>query len=155
MIGIVVFTLMLIIILYLLISLISMKSKYNKMMGGKDISDIEGTLIAHIKEVERIDAVNKEIIAENGRIKEFLRLTLSRVSAIRFRAFEDMGSDLSYSVAMLDARNNGVIFSSIFARDDSRSYVKPIEGGRSQYSLTEEEAKVLKDAMNQDLPIKY
>ena len=59
-----------------------------------------------------------------------------------------MGSDLSYAVAMLDAHNNGVLFSSIFAREDSRSYVKPIEAGRSTYKLTREEAEALDKAMS-------
>ena len=49
---------------------------------------------------------------------------------------------------MLDSHNNGVIFSSIFAREDSRSYVKPIEAGRSSYKLTREEAEALEKAMS-------
>ena len=76
-----------------------------------------------------------------------------RTSVLRFRAFEDMGGDLSYAVAMLDANNNGMVFSSIFARDASRSYVKPIKSGLSEYPLTEEEEQVLNDAMGQKLPI--
>ena len=58
-----------------------------------------------------------------------------------------MGSDLSYAVALLDAENNGVILSSIFGREDSRSYVKPIEGGKSTYTLTDEEQQALQKAM--------
>ena len=58
-----------------------------------------------------------------------------------------MGSDLSYAVAMLDSHNNGVIFSSIFGREYSRSYVKPVEAGTSTYTLTKEEEQALKDAM--------
>ena len=52
---------------------------------------------------------------------------------------EDMGSDLSYAVAMLDSHNNGVVLSSIFAREDSRSYAKPIVNGTSTYPMTSEE----------------
>jgi hypothetical protein len=66
---------------------------------------------------------------------------------VRFRAFEDMGSDLSYAVALLDAHNNGVVLSSIFGREDSRSYAKPIEDGKSSYPMTQEEEQALKEAM--------
>ena len=66
---------------------------------------------------------------------------------VRFRAFEDMGSDLSYAVALLDSHNNGVVLSSIFGREDSRSYVKPIEDGHSTYTMTEEEEQALREAM--------
>ena len=59
-----------------------------------------------------------------------------------------MGSDLSYSVALLDSHNNGVVMSSIFGREDSRSYVKPIENGTSTYQLTAEEEQALREAMS-------
>ena len=78
-----------------------------------------------------------------------------RVASVRFRAFEDMGGDLSYAVALLDANNDGVIFSSIFAREDSRSYIKPIKNGSSDYPLSDEEKDVLKEAMAKPLPIQY
>ena len=66
---------------------------------------------------------------------------------VRFRAFEDMGGDLSYAVAMLDSHNNGVILSSVFGREGSQAYAKPIENGSSTYKLTEEEQPALREAM--------
>jgi hypothetical protein len=67
---------------------------------------------------------------------------------VRFRAFDDMGGDLSYAVALLDSHNDGVIFSSVFGREGSQAYVKPIENGDSSYKLTEEELQALKEAMS-------
>ena len=107
------------------------------------------------REVETVAATNARLLEENELIRQFLRRTLVRTASVRFRAFEDMGGDLSYAVAMLDANNDGIIFSSIFARDDSRSYIKPIKGGTSDYALTDEEQGVLKEAMGQALPIKW
>ena len=52
--------------------------------------------------------------------------SIQKVAVHRFCAFADMGGDLSYAVALLDNQNNGVIFSSIFGRQDSCTYVKPI-----------------------------
>ena len=53
-----------------------------------------------------------------------------------------------YRVELKEVRkNNGVILSSIFGREDSRSYVKPIEAGKSSYTLTEEEQQALHQAM--------
>ena len=72
----------------------------------------------------------------------------NRVAIVRFRAFEVMGSDLSYAVAMLDSHNNGVVLSSIFAREDSRSYAKPIVNGTSTYAMTKEEEEALHQAMS-------
>lgn len=72
----------------------------------------------------------------------------SKVSIVRYRAFEDVGSDLSYSIALLDNNNNGVILTGIYGRNESTTYAKPIDKGLSRYELSDEEKYVLKDAMN-------
>ena len=146
---------LLILVVYTMVRLSTMRARYREMMRGSETEDIEGMLIQHIHEVEQVAATNAHILEENELIRQFLRKTLVRTAMVRFRAFEDMGGDLSYAVAMLDANNDGVIFSSIFARADSRSYIKPIKNGSSEYSLTDEEKGVLREAMAQPLPIQY
>ena len=146
---------LLILVVYTMVRLSTMNARYRAMMRGSNSEDLEGMLIQHIHEVEKVSATNTRILEENELIRQFIRKSLVRTAMVRFRAFEDMGGDLSYAVAMLDANNDGVIFSSIFARADSRSYIKPIKGGSSEYPLTEEEKGVLKEAMAQPLPIKY
>ena len=146
---------LLILVVYTMVRLSTMNARYRAMMRGSNSEDLEGMLIQHIHEVEKVSATNTRILEENELIRQFIRKSLVRTAMVRFRAFEDMGGDLSYAVAMLDANNDGVIFSSIFARADSRSYIKPIKGGSSEYPLTEEEKGVLKEAMAKPLPIKY
>ena len=122
---------LLILVIYTMVRLSTMRENYRAMMRGSETEDLEGMLIQHIREVEQVTATNARILEENEFIRQFLRKTIVRTAMVRFRAFEDMGGDLSYAVAMLDANNDGVIFSSIFARADSRSYIKPIKNGSS------------------------
>ena len=124
-----------------------MKRRYRKMMTGVDGANIERMPMGHIDEVKKVVATNDRIDAENQRLDALLQTALTRVGVVRFRAFEDMGSDLSYAVALLDSHNNGVVLSSIFGREDSRSYVKPIKDGKSTYTMTAEEEKALQEAM--------
>lgn len=139
---------MLIIVVYLLFSLSSLKGRYRKMMTGSSTgADFEEMLMKHIEETRRVADENKSIKSEIRDINALLAKALTRVGVVRFSAFADMGSDLSYSVALLDSFDNGVVMSSIFAREDSRSYVKPIEGGFSKYTLTKEEQQALREAM--------
>lgn len=144
----------LMIVMYLLIinlyyNLNYMKKRYKKMMTGVDDgANLERMLLGHIDETRSVAQENEKLKAENKRIDDLLKRALTRVSVVRFRAFEDMGSDLSYSVALLDSHNNGVVMSSIFGREDSRSYVKPIENGNSTYQLTAEEEQALREAMS-------
>ena len=67
-----------------------------------------------------------------------------------------MGGDLSYAVAMLDAHNNGVILSSVFGREGSQAYAKPIENGSSTYKLTEEEQQAAhQDEQDEQVKVEY
>lgn len=135
-------------IIHLLYNLNYMKKRYKKMMTGVDGANLERMIIGCIDSNKAIVDENAKLWDENKAIKELLGQALTKVAIVRFRAFEDMGSDLSYAVAMLDAHNNGVVMSSIFAREDSRSYAKPIVDGQSQYALTSEEADALRQAMS-------
>ncbi|SFW34531.1 DUF4446 family protein [Selenomonas ruminantium] len=128
-------------------SLSYMKKRYRKMMNGVDGDNLERLLMGHIDEVRHVVEENQRLDTENRRMDELLNMAVTRVGMVRFRAFEDMGSDLSYAVALLDAHNNGVVLSSIFGREDSRSYAKPIEDGKSSYPMTQEEEQALKEAM--------
>lgn len=136
------------IIINLAMNLNYLKKRYRKMMTGVDGANLERMLIGHIDEVKSVVAKNQELEAENKRLDAWLQTAITRIGVVRFRAFEDMGSDLSYAVALLDSHNNGVILSSIFGREDSRSYVKPIKDGQSTYTLTEEEQQALHEAMS-------
>ena len=138
---------MYIIIINLYLNLSYLKKRYRKMMTGVDGANLERMLIGHIDETKTVVEENARIRADNKRIDALLQKAITRVGIVRFRAFEDMGSDLSYAVAMLDSDNSGIVFSSIFGRDDSRSYVKPIEKGQSTYTLTDEEEEALHKAM--------
>ena len=124
-----------------------MKKRYRKMMAGVDGANIERMLMGHIDEVKKVVEKSEQLDVENKRIDALLQTAVTRVGVVRFRAFEDMGSDLSYAVALLDSHNNGVVLSSIFGREDSRSHVKPITNGSSSYTMTQEEEQALHDAM--------
>ncbi|WP_407397049.1 DUF4446 family protein [Anaerovibrio sp.] len=126
-----------------------MKKRYKKMMTGVDGANLERLIIGCVDDAKAVSEENQEIKRNIEDIRALLQQAITKVAVVRFRAFEDMGSDLSYAVAMLDSDNNGVVMSSIFGREDSRSYVKPITAGKSTYQMTSEEEDALKQAMAQ------
>ena len=141
--------LLLIVVIYQSISISSLKKRYDKMMTGEETgTSFEKMMLDHIEEVRRVSAANEKLNEKAKDMDALLNLAITKVGVIRFRAFEDMGSDLSYAVALLDSNDDGVILSSIFGREDSRSYVKPIEHGKSSYTLTKEEEEAMRKALN-------
>ena len=126
-----------------------MKKKYNKMMAGVDGGNLERLINGHMDEVSLVSSELKQQQRELERLDEILKKAITRIAVVRFDAFNDMSSDLSYCVAMLDTNNNGIVISGIFGREDSRTYVKPIVDGVSTYKLTHEEEQALSNAMKQ------
>lgn len=80
-------------------------------------------------------------------VEQKIRAGVDRAELVRFRAFENIGSDLSFAFALLNQEGSGVVFSSIYNREESRVYAKPIKEGQSSYPLTDEEKQVINKAM--------
>jgi len=72
---------------------------------------------------------------------------VQRVGLVRFDAFEDMGGQLSFALALLDADGTGVVLSSINGRRETRVYAKSIERGESATTLSDEERESVRRAM--------
>ena len=71
---------------------------------------------------------------------------LRRPGLVRYDAFGDMGGRLSWSLALLDGRGDGVVLTSIHGRSDARSYAKTVKGWVGEQQLSDEEAEAVKQA---------
>jgi hypothetical protein len=121
--------------------------RYQRMMAGMDGVNIERLLVHHVEEVRQaVDKVNR-LEGECRRLDTITAASIQYVGVVRFNAFEDTGSDLSFALALLDGKKNGVVLSSIYGRNESRVYAKPVVKGESTYYLTDEEKGALDKAV--------
>lgn len=112
-------------------------------MSGKNLDQLLENNLKNVKEI------GSQVEMQNVRLtkaEEKLRQSVDRAELVRFNAFENMGSDLSFALALLNQDGNGVVISSINSREESRVYAKPIEGGTSTYHLSAEEIQALEKA---------
>jgi len=70
------------------------------------------------------------------------------VGIIRFNPFSEVGGDQSFSLALLNESNDGVVITSLYTRQENRVYGKPIKNGQSEYTLSEEEKQAIEKAKN-------
>ena len=101
-------------------------------------------ILIHLKKLEEN---NKEIARELADFKKESKKNLQKVGIIRFNPFKEVGGDQSFSLAVLDAIDNGFVITSLYSHEGNRVYAKPIEKGASIYSLSKEEKKALDKAM--------
>jgi hypothetical protein len=76
-------------------------------------------------------------------LRSDLEQALRHVAVVRYDAFGDMGGRLSFSAAVVDDHGDGLVFSTIHARGESRTYAKGVVGGSSDATLTPEEQQAL------------
>jgi len=92
--------------------------------------------------IERLDALSSKL----DRVSDQQLLCVQRVGFIRFDAFEDVGGEQSFSLALLDANNSGVVLSNIYSRSDSRLYAKRVAAGSASHTLSREEEEAVRQA---------
>ncbi|MBO4815520.1 MAG: DUF4446 family protein [Clostridia bacterium] len=138
-------------ILYItnIIQLKKINKNYKKCMkklgNGNNIEEI---LNNYINKVEDVDNKNKEIIKYCEKLNNEISICIKKVGMVRYSAFKDTGSDLSFALALLNDNNDGVILNGIYSREMSNIYAKQIKNAKSNNKLSEEEAKALEIAVN-------
>jgi len=95
---------------------------------------------------ERLKKTDKKLQILEKNSKFFLQ----KVGIIRFNPFPEVGSNQSFSMALLDNNNDGLVITSLYSREENRVYGKPIKNGTSKYSLSSEEKQAIEKAKNQD-----
>ena len=123
-----------------------LNKKYNAMMNGQGVDNLEDIIINIQQGLEE----NTTRIQEQGQqikqIQTKLPLDINKVAIHRYNAFSDTGSDLSFSIAFVNEEKDGVVLTSIHSREGGYIYGKPVEKGQSKYTLTPEEIKVIREA---------
>ena len=147
-----------VIVILLVIGLIIVIIKFNKISkkytefmkklgNGKNI---EEDLENYMYRVERVEKQNAEILNYIKNVDNDLNKCIQKIGIVRYNAFQDTGSDLSFALALLDEKNNGVVLNGIYSREMSNIYAKPVENGKSKYTISEEENLAIEKAINGD-----
>lgn len=115
-----------------------------KLGNGKNL---EEDLETYMYRVNKVESENAQIINSIEEINKEQKKCIQKIGMIRYNAFQDVGSDLSFALAMLDENNDGVVLNGIYSREMSNIYAKPIEKGKSTYTVSAEEAQAIGKAM--------
>lgn len=126
------------------------ESKYRKFMKGTNNTNLEEMLLERLNSIEETKEISERALQECKKLEIKMKDCIQKVAIMRYKAFENVGSDLSFSIAMLDDKNDGVILTGIYGRQESTTYAKPIDKGISRYDLSEEELYVLNEASKRE-----
>ncbi len=62
-----------------------------------------------------------------------------RVGFVRFNSLPDVGSDLSYAIAFVNTQGDGVVLTSIFSREETRTFGKSVRRFAAEHDASDEE----------------
>ena len=120
----------------------------SELLNAPTSVNMEETIGEYIQQVNLMKNSIYSLEAKNEELNCRLKKSVQQVAFSRYNAFEDMGSDLSFSVALLDDNSDGFVMTNIYARDESNIYAKPVKNGTSTYELSLEEKNVVETAIN-------
>ena len=143
----------LLLILYILsnIKLSKLRKNYASFMSklGKG-NNIDEMLEKYVKEVEDIKRENQEISTYCKLLENKTNECVRKIGLVRYNAYKDTGSNLSFALAILKDDNSGVVFNGIYSRDSSNIYCKTVTKGTSEYALSEEEIEAIGKAVEKE-----
>jgi len=125
-----------------------LKRKFNRLKELTSAADLERVFEETKDAVRKLEMKLREAEEHLREVEEALQSKVSTPAILRYNAFAEVGSDLSYSVALIDGKGDGVVITSIYGREDSVTYGKPVQGGDSPYMLTDEERTVIEEALH-------
>lgn len=154
--GIVICIMLLAILILFIISIINMcsihklKKTYKKFMQGKGAKSLEQEITGLFEDNKFI----KNSIEKNRKDIRILyknfESAFQKFGVVKYDAFNQMGGQLSFCIALLDENNNGFIINSVHSTEGCYTYTKEIENGTSAISLGNEEKQALSIAIGGD-----
>lgn len=129
------------------ISIKKINKKQTALFKGKKGADLEAVILENNAKIQDLLKQTSDLYQKTEENKQHSLKSIHKVGLLRFNPFREIGGDQSFSLALLDNDDTGVIVSSLYSREGVRIYAKSIQKGQSiKYPLTEEEKQTLKNA---------
>lgn len=145
-----------IVILFILVIIVwralnRVEKRYKKLMKGSDNKNLEQLIVDELGKIDSAKDIADQALRTVEEANKNMTECVQKIAVMRYKAFDDVGSDLSFSIALLDGHNDGVVLTGLYGRQDSTCFAKPVDKGISRYQLSDEEKCVLDEAIKKTL----
>lgn len=130
----------------LMLKVQKIKRQYEKLLSGVSEQNVEEVLIDYLTSTKELESRTKALEVRMGTAEMEAGTHLQNIGMVRYNAFEGVGGEQSFSLALLDDKKNGITITGIFGHSETRVYAKPIEDGSSKYNLSPEELEAISKA---------
>lgn len=142
------FVTIVLLVLYIInvVQMAKLKKKYKFFMEGKNAKNLEDTLIERLTQVDALAKANEANEKSIQNILAKMKFTFQKVGLVKYDAFQEMGGKLSFSLALLNEKEDGFVMNAVHSREGCYTYIKEIIAGNSVILLSPEEKEALENA---------
>lgn len=143
--------LLVILIIIMLVHTVQMrklKKRYLQFMDGKEAGSLENLIQERLEKMEREIKVCDENEQNIHELFNTMKYTFQKIGLVKYDAFNEMGGKLSFSLALLNQKNDGFIINAVHSREGCYTYIKEILDGNSVIVLSDEEKEALDMALD-------
>ena len=137
---------LLIITIVNLVQMKKLKKKYEKFMSGSDAQTLENTITDHLNQSDGLIASNEKNEKHITQLTNQIKFAFQKVGLVKYDAFQEMGGKLSFSLCLLNEKEDGFIINAMHSREGCYTYIKEIIAGNCVIILSEEEKEALEMA---------
>lgn len=129
-----------------LVQIKKLKKKYEKFMSGTDAASLEGKISARLDEIDGLISSNAKNEKNIDHLTNQIKFAFQKVGLVKYDAFQEMGGKLSFSLCLLNEKEDGFIINAMHSREGCYTYIKEIIAGNCVIILSEEEKEALEMA---------
>ncbi len=138
---------LLIMLIVLIVKYTKVKKRYDRFMRGKNASSLEENIRGVFEDMKMLKNNVEKNKKDLRMLNKNMERTFQKMGIVKYDAFNTMGGQLSFSLALLDGNDDGFIINSVHSSEGCYSYTKEIKGGTSSITLGEEEQRALDEAI--------
>ncbi|MCM1063226.1 MAG: DUF4446 family protein [Eubacterium sp.] len=126
-----------------------LKKRLDSFLTGKDGTSLEQDIVSLFEDNKLLKSSTENNKKDIRTLYRKLESAYQKMGLVKYDAFNQMGGQLSFSLALLDENNNGFIINSVHSTEGCYSYTKEIKNGECKISLGQEEAEALAIAIGE------
>lgn len=124
-----------------------LENKYSFFMQDETGKSIEMKLREDVDKLHHLQDTLAMIHTQQTDLLAVQSHCFRKIGFVKYNAFDNIGNNLSFAFTLLDGKNDGFCLSSVYGRNESRIFAKPVTDGKCLYGMSEEEKESLEQAL--------
>ena len=138
---------LLIMVIAALVKCAGLKKRMEVFFSGKDVKSMETLIGDMVKDVETVKKSNRKVEKTMAEVLKREKDCYSKIGLVHYDAFPGLAGKLSFTMGLLDGRDNGYLINCMHGNNGCYVYMKEIIRGEAMVTLSSEERKALDEAL--------